>query len=75
MVYNDKLVYYISSMISMLLLYTSSTKITYMATEQIVDPFLMMIVISGFFSATVLVSSLLTIRNKKIQKTRIENNI
>ena len=67
--------YYISSIISMLLLYTSSTKITYMATEQIVDPFFIMIAISGFFSATVLVSSLLTIRNKKIQKTRIENNI
>jgi hypothetical protein len=48
-----------------------------MATEQIVDPFMIMIAISGFFSATVLVSSLLTIRNKKIkiQKDNIENNI
>jgi hypothetical protein len=63
-------------MISMLLLYTSSTKITYMATEQIVDPFLIMIAISGFFSVTVLVSSLLTIRKKKIKKEDIlENNI
>ena len=47
----------------------------YMATEQIVDPFMIMIAISGFFSATVLVSSLLTIRNKKIQKNKTENNI
>ncbi|HET9807080.1 MAG: hypothetical protein ACM3VV_02775 [Deltaproteobacteria bacterium] len=46
-----------------------------MATEQIVDPFLIMIAISGFFSATVLISSLLTIRNKKIQKNKTENNI
>ena len=47
----------------------------HMATEQIVDPFMIMIAISGFFSATVLVSSLLTIRNKKIQKNKTENNI
>jgi hypothetical protein len=47
-----------------------------MATEQIVDPFIIMIAISGFFSATILVSSLLTIRNKKIKKQDIlENNI
>lgn len=46
-----------------------------MATEQIVDPFLIMIAISGFFSATVLVSSLLTIRRKKIKKNKTENNI
>jgi hypothetical protein len=47
-----------------------------MATEQIVDPFLIMIAISGFFSATILVASLLTIRNKKIKKQDIlENNI
>ena len=46
-----------------------------MATEPIVDPFMIMIAISGFFSATVLVSSLLTIRNKKIQKNKTENNI
>jgi hypothetical protein len=46
-----------------------------MATEPIVDPFMIMIAISGFFSVTVLVSSLLTIRKKKIQNTRIENNI
>lgn len=47
-----------------------------MPTEQIVDPFTIMIVISGFFSVTVLVSSLLTIRNKKIiKKNKIENNI
>jgi uncharacterized membrane protein YozB (DUF420 family) len=46
-----------------------------MATEQIVDPFMIMIAISGFFSATVLVSSLLTIRRKKIQKNKTEINI
>ncbi|HET9806397.1 MAG TPA: hypothetical protein VFP49_05780 [Nitrososphaeraceae archaeon] len=46
-----------------------------MATEPIVDPFMIMIAISGFFSVTVLVSSLLTIRKKKIQNTGIENNI
>ncbi|HEX2406463.1 MAG TPA: hypothetical protein VHJ38_04560 [Nitrososphaeraceae archaeon] len=46
-----------------------------MATEQIVDPFMVMIAISGFFSATVLVSSLLTIRRKKIKKNKTENNI
>jgi uncharacterized membrane protein YozB (DUF420 family) len=46
-----------------------------MATEQIVDPFMIMIAISGFFSATVLVSSLLTIRRKKIQKSKTEINI
>ena len=47
-----------------------------MATEQIVDPFMIMIAISGFFSATVLVSSLLTIRRKKLKKEDIvENNI
>jgi hypothetical protein len=46
-----------------------------MATEQIVDPFMIMIAISGFFSATVLVSSLLTIRRKKIQKNITESNI
>ena len=46
-----------------------------MATEQIVDPFMIMIAISGFFSATVLLSSLLTIRSKKIQKNKTENNI
>jgi hypothetical protein len=45
-------------------------------TEPIVDPFMIMIAISGFFSATVLVSSLLTIRKKKIKKEDIlENNI
>ena len=49
--------------------------ILYMATEQIVDPFLVMIAISGFFSATILLSSLLTIRKKKIQTDRIKNNI
>ena len=47
-----------------------------MATEPIVDPFMVMIAISGFFSATVLVSSLLTIRKKKLEKEDIvENNI
>lgn len=46
-----------------------------MATEQIVDPFMIMIAISGFFSATVLVSSLLTIRRKNIQKNTTESNI
>lgn len=46
-----------------------------MATEQIVDPFTVMIAISGFFSATILVSSLLTIRKKKIPTDKIENNI
>ena len=46
-----------------------------MATEQIVDPFTIMIAISGFFSVTVLVSSLLTIRKKKIKKNTTENNI
>ncbi|HSF00857.1 MAG TPA: hypothetical protein VLA48_08185 [Nitrososphaeraceae archaeon] len=46
-----------------------------MATEQIVDPFMVMIAISGFFSVTVLVSSLLTIRRKKIKKNKTENNI
>jgi hypothetical protein len=47
-----------------------------MATEPIVDPFMIMIAISGFFSVTVLVSSLLTIRKKKIKKEDIlENNI
>ena len=46
-----------------------------MATEQIVDPFMIMIAISGFFSATVLISSLLTVRNKKIPKNKTENNI
>jgi hypothetical protein len=46
-----------------------------MATEQIVDPFMIMIAISGFFSATVLISSLLTIRSKKIQKNITESNI
>ena len=46
-----------------------------MVTEQIVDPFTIMIAISGFFSVTVLVSSLLTIRNKKIKKNKTENNI
>ena len=46
-----------------------------MATEQIVDPFMIMIAISGFFSATVLVSALLTIRRKKIQKNTTESNI
>ena len=46
-----------------------------MATEQIVDPFMIMIAISGFFSVTVLVSSLLTIRRKKIQKNKTEINI
>ena len=46
-----------------------------MATEQIVDPFMIMIAISGFFSATVLVSSLLTIRRKKIQKNTTACNI
>jgi hypothetical protein len=45
-----------------------------MATEPIVDPFTIMIAISGFFSVTVLVSALLTIRNKRIQKN-ITNNI
>ena len=49
--------------------------IFYMATEQIVDPFMIMIAISGFFSVTVLVSSLLTIRRKKIQKNSTESNI
>ena len=47
----------------------------YMATEPIVDPFMIMIAISGFFSATVLISSLLTVRNKKIPKNKTENNI
>jgi hypothetical protein len=47
-----------------------------MATEQIVDPFTIMIAISGFFSVAVLVSSLLTIRKKKLKKEDIvENNI
>jgi hypothetical protein len=45
-------------------------------TEPIVDPFMIMIAISGFFSATVLVSALLTIRKKKLKKEDIlENNI
>jgi hypothetical protein len=47
-----------------------------MATKQIVDPFIIMIAISGFFSVAVLVSSLLTIRKKKIKnQDKLENNI
>ena len=51
--------------------------IIYMVTtEPIVDPFMVMIAISGFFSVAVLVSSLLTIRKKKLKKVDIvENNI
>jgi hypothetical protein len=46
-----------------------------MVIEQNVDPFMVMIAISGFFSATILLSSLLTIRKKKIQTDKIKNNI